>query len=150
MRMGDGAMGPGREWFVAESPAGYVTSHRDLRVYQVGFELALRVKEISSSFPREERFSLTDQILRSSRSICANISEAWRKRRYRASFISKLSDAEGECAETQVWLDFAVAHQYVSTEVAAAIDAGYEQLIRSLVAMIAHADSWSGLSKNKK
>lgn len=79
---------------------------RELEVYQLAMEAALRIFEISKSFPVEERYSLTDQIRRSSRSVCANIAEAWRKRRYPNAFVSKLSDAEAEAAETQVWLEF--------------------------------------------
>ncbi len=78
-------------------------SFKDLRVYQVAFETAMRIFEVSKRFPIGERYSLTDQIRRSSRSICANIAEAWRKRRYVNSFVSKLSDADTEAAETQVW-----------------------------------------------
>ena len=80
-----------------------IKTHRDLVVYRASFDLAMRIFEESKSFPKEERYSLTDQVRRSSRSVCANLAEAWRKRRYEASFISKLSDAEAEAAETQVW-----------------------------------------------
>jgi four helix bundle protein len=80
---------------------------RDLDVYQNALAAGLRVYELTKSFPIEERYALTDQARRSSRSVCANIAEAWRKRRYEAAFIAKLSDAEGEAAETQVHLEFA-------------------------------------------
>jgi four helix bundle protein len=79
---------------------GKIVTHRDLEVYQRAFKAAMEIFEISRSIPPEERYSLTDQIRRSSRSTCSSIAEAWRKRRYQAAFISKLSDAEGEAAET--------------------------------------------------
>src|SRR3972149_4047166 len=91
--------------------------HRELRVYQLAFESAVRIYETSKAFPAEERYSLTDQIRRSSRSVCANIAEAWRKRRYPKSFVSKLSDADTEATETTVWLDFALHFGYISKEV---------------------------------
>jgi four helix bundle protein len=86
---------------------------RDLNVYQNALETGLRVDELSKQFPDSERYALTDQVRRSSRSVCANIAQAWRKRRYPAAFISKLSDSEGEAAETQVHMEFAVRHGYI-------------------------------------
>jgi len=77
-----------------------ISVHRDLEVYGKAFDAATRIFELSKSFPKEETYSLTDQIRRSSRSVCANLAEAWRKRRYEKSFISKLCDCEGEAAET--------------------------------------------------
>jgi four helix bundle protein len=85
-----------------------VLRHTDLEVYERAFAGAMKLFSATKAFPGEERYSLTDQIRRSSRSVCANLAEAWRKRRYQAAFISKLSDAEAEVAETQVWLQFAV------------------------------------------
>src|SRR5574341_470321 len=93
-----------------------ITTHNDLEVYRKGFDTAMEIFELSKSFPKEETYSLTDQIRRSSRSVCANLAEAWRKRRYEAHFISKLSDTEGEAAETQVWLEFAVKCGYMKRE----------------------------------
>ena len=84
-----------------------IREHTELEVYQKGFDAAMSIFEMSKKFPKEETYSLTDQIRRSSRSVCANLAEAWRKRRYKAAFIAKLSDAESEAAETQVWLEFA-------------------------------------------
>lgn len=81
-----------------------IQNHQDLLVYRKAFDAAMSIFELSKTFPKEETYSLTDQIRRSSRSVCSNLAEAWRKRRYEAAFISKLSDAEGEAAETQVWL----------------------------------------------
>src|SRR4030066_2315426 len=83
-----------------------IRTHYDREVYQIAFELAMKIFQKSKFFPKEERFSLTDQVRRSSRSVCTNIAEAWRKRRYKAAFIAKLRDAEREAAETKVWLDF--------------------------------------------
>jgi len=85
-----------------------IIRHTELEVYQKAFALAMEVFELSKSFPKEERYSLVDQIRRSSRSVCTNLAEAWRKRRYEAAFISKLSDSKAEAAETQVWLQFAL------------------------------------------
>ena len=89
---------------------------KKLLAYQKSFDLAMLIFEISKSFPKEETYSLTNQIRRSSRSVCANISEAYRKRRYPKHFISKLTDADGENSETNTWLDFALACKYISKE----------------------------------
>jgi four helix bundle protein len=88
----------------------------DLLAYQKGFSLAMEIFEISKSFPKEEKYAITDQIRRSSRSVCANLAEAYRKRQYEAYFISKVSDADMENTETQVWLEFAYSCQYLSLE----------------------------------
>ena len=84
---------------------GNIRNYRDLRVYQNAFEVAMKIFEITKSFPVEEKFSMVDQMRRSSRSVCANLAEAWRKRRYKKHFVSKLSDCEGEAEETRVWLE---------------------------------------------
>jgi four helix bundle protein len=89
---------------------------KKLIAYQKAFNLALSIFEISKSFPKEETYSLTDQIRRSSRSVNANLAEAYRKRRYPKHFISKLTDADGENSETSTWLDFAFACKYISNE----------------------------------
>ena len=94
-----------------------VKVHKDLIVYQKAFSAAMEIFHLSKKFPSEEKYSLTDQIRRSSRSVNANITEAWRKRRYEKSFISKLNDADGEAAETQNWLDFAFACEYINEEI---------------------------------
>lgn len=88
--------------------------YKKLIAYKKGFELAMKIFEITKTFPPEEKYSLTDQIRRSSRSVCANLSEAFRRRRYKDYFISKLNDCETENNETQVWLDFALACKYFS------------------------------------
>ena len=93
-----------------------IESFRDLKVYQTTFKLQQEIFEISKGFPKEELYSLTDQIRRSSRSIGANVAEAWHKRRYQAHFVSKLTDSDAEQAETQHWLDTAMACGYLSHE----------------------------------
>jgi len=93
-----------------------IKSAKDLRVYQKAYDLAMKIFEYSKSWPKEEKYSLTDQIRRSSRSVCANLREAWSKRRYAAHFISKLTDVDGENSETDTWLDFARDCQYLSEE----------------------------------
>ncbi len=120
-----------------------VTSHRDLEVYQAAVDAAMELFEHSRQFPQEERYSLTSQIRRSSRSVAANIAEAWRKRRYEAAFISKASDAEAEAAETQVHIEFAVKCGYLSRSEGAAAYRRYERLLRTLVGLIHHADQWT-------
>lgn len=92
-------------------------SFRDLIVYKKAFALAMEIFELSKSFPKEEKYSLTDQIRRSSRSVCSSIAEAYRKRRYEAHFVSKTSDADMENSETQVWLDFAYNCEYINKEI---------------------------------
>src|SRR5881392_2433692 len=115
---------------------------RDLDVYQNALVIGLRVYELSKKFPAEERYALTDQIRRSSRSVCANIAEAWRKRRYTAAFISKLSDSEGEAAETQVHIEFAFRHGYVGNTQFLNVDDAYEKICAQLVRMIDEPEKW--------
>jgi len=98
---------------------------------------------LTGKFPSEERFSMVDQIRRSSRSVCANIGEAWRKRRYRAAFVAKLNDAEGEATETQIWLDLARRCCYVSSNEAGSLEKVYDGIIGQLVTMIRQADKWT-------
>ena len=119
-----------------------IRSHRDLKVYQNARKAAMEIFERSKSFPPEEKFSLTDQGRRSSRSVCANISEAWRKRRYKAAFIAKLSDSETEACETQVWLEFANLCGYIDKETFERMDAEYDHILAQLVKMIDGADDW--------
>lgn len=119
-----------------------VRSYRDLHVYQNSLEAAMAIYEISKSFPIEEKYSLTDQIRRSSRSVCANIGEAWRKRRYPAAFVSKLNDSEGEAAETQVWLDFALRTQLIHNEQWKKLNEHYEIILGQLVKMISEPQKW--------
>jgi four helix bundle protein len=124
----------------------FVQHHRDLRVFQLGFDTSMKIFEASKSWPQEERYSLTDQARRSSRSVCANIAEAWRKRRYIAQFVSKLSDADAEAAETQVWLDFALACGYINNALHTELYQVYEQIAGGLVKMMSDPDPWCGPS----
>ena len=119
-----------------------IKTHEDLRVYQMAFDAAIKIFELSKKFPIEERYSLTDQIRRSSRSVCANLAEAWRKRRYQSAFIAKLSDSEAEAAEVQVWLKFAVKCGYLDIEQGRQIYAQYNQILASLVTMIKDPKNW--------
>jgi four helix bundle protein len=119
-----------------------IRRHRDLEVYQLAFTAAMEIFEISRHFPKEETYSLTDQIRRSSRSVCANLAEAWRKRRYEAAFIAKISDSEAEAAETQVWLEFAVKCGYVARDRAKPLYEVYDRAIGTFVGMIIHSDTW--------
>ena len=119
-----------------------IRSHRDMDVYRNAVDSAMEIFRATRAFPREEVYSLTSQILRSSRSVAANFVEAWRKRRYEAAFVAKLSDAESEAAETQVHLEFAVKCGYLTRERGAELYRKYERLIRTLVGMIQHADRW--------
>ena len=119
-----------------------VRTHRDLEVYHKAFDAALRIFELSKQFPKEEIYSLTDQIRRSSRSVCSNIAEAWRKRRYEGAFVSKLSDSEAEAAETQVWLEFAVNCGYLSRDEGRSLYHTYDEVIATIVGMITHPETW--------
>lgn len=119
-----------------------ITTHRQLKAYQLAFEAAMKLFELSKSFPRDEIYSLTDQARRSSRSVCANLTEAWRKRRYEAAFISKLSDAETEAAETQTWLEFAVACEYLDRVAARQLYKAYDEVISMIIGMIRNPNPW--------
>ncbi len=121
---------------------GSIVTHRDLEVYKKAFDASMEIFRLTKSFPKEETYSLTDQILRSSRSVSANLAEAWRKRRYEGSFISKLSDAEGEAAETQVWLEYAVACEYLDRKIALALYGKYDEILNTLVGMINYSEKW--------
>jgi four helix bundle protein len=119
-----------------------ILSHEELDVYKMAFDAAMSIFESSRNFPREETYSLSDQIRRSSRSVCANIAEAWRKRRYEGSFMSKLSDAESEAAETQTWLRFAVACGYLSADFGQSLYGTYDFILGKLVTMISRPGPW--------
>lgn len=110
--------------------------HRDLKVYQLAYKLAMDIFNTSKSFPKEEKYSLTDQIRRSSRSVAANIAEGFRKRQYPKMFVSKLADADGEATETQVWLDIARDCKYMPPELHAEIIKGYEDVGKMLGSMM--------------
>src|SRR5438094_5974879 len=121
-----------------------VADYRDLRVYRLAFESAMEIFTLSKRFPSEEKFSLTDQIRRSSRSVCANLAEAWRKRRYEAAFVSKLSDSDGEVAETEVHLQFALSCGYLSAQKHAELLDHYDHICGQLTKMMNDAGSWCG------
>jgi len=118
-----------------------------LRVYREAFLAAREIYQLSQDWPSEERYALTDQIRRSSRSVAANIAEAWRKRRYPNHFVSKLSDSDAEAAETQSWLDFALDHGYLTREEYDEIDDRYDKIQGSLVSMMTQKDRWCGPSR---
>jgi four helix bundle protein len=120
-----------------------IRSHRELDVYILSFDTAMKIFEISKDFPKEETYSLTDQIRRSSRSVCANLAEAFRKRRYPKSFISKLSDSESEAAETQTWLDFSLSCEYITEAMHHDLNETYDKILGKLVTMSLHPENWS-------
>lgn len=120
-----------------------IKSHRDLDVYKLAFSTAMSIFELSKVFPKEEMYSLTDQARRSSRSVCLNIAEAFRKRRYAKSFIAKLNDAEGEAAETQVWIEFSLGCKYITKAQANKLYLEYDKIIGKLVTMSNHPEQWS-------
>jgi four helix bundle protein len=119
-----------------------INSFRDLDVYQIAFESDMEIYEITKNFPKEELYSLTDQIRRSSRSVCSNLSEGWRKRRYIAAFKNKLSDATLEASETQTWLEFSLACEYIDEYTFTTLDQKYEIILSKLITMDNKADKF--------
>lgn len=119
-----------------------IESYRDLEVYKIAMDASMEIFELAKDFPIDERYSLTDQIRRSSRSVCANIAEAWRKRRYKLAFVSKLSDAETEAAETQVWLEYCWRCQYIGEHKYVECCKHYDHIIGKLVRMIDTPGPW--------
>ena len=117
--------------------------HRDLKVYQLAYKLAMDIFNLSKSFPKEEKYSLTDQIRRSSRSVTANIAEGFRKRQYPKIFVSKLADADGEATETQVWLDFGKDCEYLNPEKHKELIKGYEEVGKMLGAMMSMPEKFT-------
>lgn len=121
---------------------GKLVSHFDWEVYQSVFKAAMNLFELTKTFPAEEPYSLTDQIRRSSRSVCANLAEAWRKRRYEAMFLSKLTDAEGAASETQTWLAFpSVASTWIAFAVKS-FTSPIESILRMIVSMKSRSEQW--------
>jgi four helix bundle protein len=120
-----------------------IKSHRELRVYQKAFDAAMKIFELTKKFPKEEMYSLTDQIRRSSRSVCSNIAEAFRRRKYPKSFSSKLNESESESAETQNWLDFSLSCGYITAKEHDELDKEYDEIIGMLVNMQRSPDKWS-------
>lgn len=126
----------------AEGRKENLRGHRDLKVYSLAYELAMEVFRESKEFPREERYSLTDQIRRSSRSVAANIAEGFRKRQYPNMFVSKMADADGEATEVQVWLDFVRDCGYLTRKRCDELTRGYEEIGRMLGSMMAHPEKF--------
>jgi len=122
--------------------ADRIYSYKELKVYLNAFQAAMEIFHKTKDFPRSEMYSLVDQMRRSSRSVCSNIAEAWRKRRYKAAFIAKLSDAESEACETQVWLEFALKCGFLDREITESLDERYEKIQGQIVRMIENADKW--------
>ena len=122
--------------------ADRIYTYKELRVYQNAMDGAMKVFELTKAFPSEEKYSLVDQIRRSSRSVCANIAEAWRKRRYQAAFVAKLSDAESEACETQVWIEIAARCAYIDESTRSELDKAYDQIIGQIVRMIEEPEKW--------
>ncbi len=118
----------------------------DLRVYRTAFKHSMKIFELSGEWPKEERYALTDQIRRSSRAVCSNIAEAWSKRRYPNHFVSNLSDAEGEAAETITWLDFARSCGYLSEDSHDRLREAYRKIRGGLIKMMKDPDPWCGPS----
>ncbi|GAB4484531.1 MAG: four helix bundle protein [Anaerolineales bacterium] len=119
-----------------------IKSFRDLKVWQKAMDAAMDIYALTLTFPKDEKYSLGDQIRRSSRSVAANIAEAWHKRRYPAHWISKLSDSESEAAETQTHLEFALRCRYIDQPSADRLNAQYEEIFAMLSDMGAHPDQW--------
>lgn len=127
-----------------------IRTHRDLDVYRMAFGAAMRIFEATRTFPAEERYALTDQICRSSRSVAANLAEAWRRRRYQASFVQGLNRCEAEAAESQVWLEFAVKCGYLDREKGRSLYDEYDHIIGKLVYMINHPEPFMLHGNSKK
>jgi four helix bundle protein len=121
---------------------GNIRSHKELEVWQDAMDAAMTIFAITKTFPPEEKYSLVDQIRRSSRSVAANVSEAWRKRRYEAAFKSKLNDCESEACETQTWIELALRCSYIDKQTAKTLDQKYEHIIARLVTMIRDSSNW--------
>jgi four helix bundle protein len=119
-----------------------ICSVRELDVYRLAFEAAMEIFAISKVFPKEETYSLTDQVRKSSRSVCTNLAEGWRKRRYKAMFVNKLLDAAQEAAETQTWLEFALHCKYINKKTFDKLDEKYEHIFAMLFTMEQKADSF--------
>ena len=119
-----------------------VNSFKELIVYKKAHKLAMEIFMISKKFPKEEKFSLTDQIRRSSRSVSACIAESWAKRRYPKSIVSKLTDSLGEEYETEDWLDYAIDCEYITTEEHNNLVSNYDEVRKMLIAMINNPEKW--------
>ncbi len=121
---------------------GRISGFKELNVYQNAMDAAMMIFDLSRDFPMYERFNLTHQVLRSSRSVCANITEGWRRRRYRAAFIAKLNDAETEASETICWLDFCLRCDYLDQATVVSLEKRYDHIIAQLNRMISEPQNW--------
>lgn len=119
-----------------------INSVRELEVYKLAFNCAMEIFQISKDFPSDEKFSMTDQIRKASRSVCSNLAESWRKRRYHAVFVNKLTDAQQEASETQTWLDFCLACEYINQQAFERLDQEYEKILGMLNSMEMKADKF--------
>ena len=120
-----------------------IKTHRELDVYKFSFKAAMDIFNLTKAFPKEEQYSLTDQIRRASRSVCSNIAEAWRKRIYEAAFVAKLSDSEAEACETQTWLDFPISCEYIDKDIYKTLNQTYDKIIGKLVRMCTNPKKWT-------
>lgn len=120
-----------------------IRSYRELDVYKTAMSAAMEIYEMTKAFPVEEKYSMVDQIRRSSRSVCANLAEAWRRRRYPSHFVSKLTDSDSEADETRVWLEFSLHCRYIGREQFQILDDRYDKILAQLVKMSASPESWT-------
>ena len=120
-----------------------VNSFRDLIVYQKAYKLAMGIFEISKSFPKEEKYSLTDQMRRSSRSVTSNLAEAWARKNYPKAFVNKLTDSLGEEYETEVWLDYSRDANYITIDKHSELMKEYDEVRKMLISMLNHPEKWS-------
>jgi four helix bundle protein len=119
-----------------------INSYQDLRVFQNAMEAAMKIFQLTTTFPREEKYSMTDHMRAASRSVCSNLAGAWRKRLNREDFVSKLNDSEGEACETLVWVEFARKCKYLEDDVCDDLNSAYDLILRQLVKMINEPDKW--------
>jgi four helix bundle protein len=122
-----------------------MATYKDLKVYKRSFELALSIQIITKGFPKEEQYALIDQMRRSSRSVCVNMAEGFRKLRYKAHFVSKMTDADMENSETQVWLDFSFAFGYITSERHLELVSGTEEIGRMLNHIIENPEKYGAV-----
>lgn len=120
-----------------------VRSFKELNVYRLAFESAMEIFLLTKDFPAEEKYSLVDQMRRSSRSVCANIAEAWGKRRYRKAFVLKLNESESEGYETRVWLQFSRECGYIDADLGERLEDQYSHIIGQLCLMVRNAEKWT-------
>ena len=120
----------------------FITSHRELKLYEMSFESAMQIFNLVQDFPPEERTLLTEQVIKSSRSVCANLAEAWYRRRYKKAFVAKLNEVEAEAAETQTWIEFAIVCNYLDAEVGQEVFGKYTAILAGANRFIEHAEAW--------